>query len=314
MDNEDYPSFMPPSCNTSNYKYCEIICPTCKQSILVEIDNRPSSLCLITGIELDFLPDKNGPLIVIQCPHCKMNMISVRKSRKINCKFCSSIQELKEDYKYQINLENNEYLKDICNGSLNVQSCSNCNGKNYHQFAIEIGLMRYKLIRSINPQCRTREDYLENARTWFWTKKYDLSYEAFKKGEIELLSAENKTDKVFSDYILMACVLEKLEKRDEMPYWFHKALDIKPDDPFALKALGYSYFNLKKCDEAIGPFEKIVKEKICVSDMFVDNVNFKLEVLMSLVVINHNAGNRKKTRYWEKEKKKLISKYPFLLR
>lgn len=312
MDKEDHRRFMPPGYNSPSNNYCEVVCAMCEQSIAVDIDNRPSPSCVVSGIELDYQPDQNGPLNVIQCPHCMVSIIAVKKRWRFTCKFCASIQPLIEKYQYHVDLENKELVKSIENGTFNMQTCSNCNRKNYHQFAIEVGLMIYKLIRSINPDCEDSEDLLENARTWYWIKKYDLSYTAFIKGEIELLSSEKNPDKVFSDYITMACVLEKLEKRDEMPLWFQKALDIKPNNAMALKALGYTFLNLQQWDEAIRPFEKIVQEKIQISDMFVDNVNLQHEALCALETINHYAGNIEKTKYWEKEREELTAKYSFL--
>ncbi len=153
---------------------------------------------------------------------------------------------------------------------------------------------------------------MDNAKTWYWLKRYDLSYESLLKVDLELLPGDKNQNKAYNNCILIGNVLSMLRKSEEAPPWYQKALEIKPDDPLALQLLGISFFNMQQWNDAVKPFEKIINENIQVSDMIVDNAILKHKAMNALVMINHHAGNTNKKEYWEKQIKQLLRDYPFL--
>lgn len=299
------------------YEACEVIC-LCKKGTWVHNLNRPSLLSLLSTVKLGFPVDSNGPLVVTTCSHCHNHLISVRKSREIVCKHCDEDQLLLDNYDYSADLRDVETKEAILHGNFNTQFCSRCGHIFYHQFVIdpapETPGFVYEIIRSINQNCMTSEDYLENARTMYYLKEYDLAFDAYTKAGIENLSIDKNTESAFNDFLLMAFVNDRLENREKVPYWINKALSIKPEDASALKMLGHSYINLELWDQAVKPYEKIINDNISISDMFVDNLYLRLESFLILANICEFSGNSKKSAHWENEANKMYNEYPFLIK
>lgn len=171
MDKEDHRRFMPPGYRGFEEKI-KLGCAICHYGIDIDAKNIPLQ-CQITGIDLNFPPDQHGPLTLIICPNCKVNFIAPKKSWRFNCKSCGRDQPLMQNYEHLIDHEDEKAKKGIETSSLNSQVCSFCDTTNNHQFLIDKGLNIFELIRSINPDCKTSDDYLDNAKTWYCLKRKD---------------------------------------------------------------------------------------------------------------------------------------------